>query len=153
MNWAFYLCKMKEARKYCYPYPRPAFTVDAAIFDGQKILLIKRANDPFKGKWALPGGFMDMDETPKEAAIRELEEETGLQIPDLIQFKTYGTLNRDPRHRTISTVYYHQINAKESTKVKGCDDAMEAKWFSNTDLPELAFDHREIIDELVNVLF
>lgn len=138
--------------KYSYKYPRPAYSTDAAIFNNSKILLIKRGHYPFEGLWALPGGFMDMDETPEHAASRELEEETGLIIKNLKQFRTYGTIDRDPRHRTITTVFYHQLKDGESSNIKAGDDAAEAQWYDIDDLPNLAFDHNLVIKELIEFL-
>jgi len=132
-----------------YKYPRPAYTVDIAIFQTDKILLIKRGHPPYQGKWALPGGFMDMNETPEQAAKRELKEETGLIIEKLEQFKTYGAIDRDPRHRTISTVYYTILDDTKKTSIIAGDDAAEAEWFSVKKLPELAFDHDVILEELL----
>jgi len=132
-----------------YKYPRPAYTVDIIIIQSGKVLLIKRGHQPYEGKWALPGGFMDMDETPEQAAIRELEEETGLKVKRLQQFKTYGAIDRDPRHRTISTVYYTILDDTKKTTLTAGDDAAEAEWFSLDNLPELAFDHRLIIKEFI----
>lgn len=138
---------MNDNNPFCYKYPRPAFTVDALIYNDDKVLLIQRKNDPFKGEWALPGGFMDMDETPEQAAIRELQEETGLGFKDLIQFKTYGDVDRDPRHRTISTVFYGNYFDAIKQVLKAGDDAKDANWFSINNLPKLAFDHLKIINE------
>nr|WP_321485697.1 NUDIX hydrolase [uncultured Draconibacterium sp.] len=132
---------------YTYKYPRAALTVDAIVFvkSGKEtsVLLIERGREPFKNRWALPGGFIEMDETLEQACIRELEEETGLQIEKMQQFGAYDAINRDPRHRTISVVY--SVELKEQKPVKGSDDAAQAKWFSLEDLPELAFDHAEIL--------
>lgn len=136
---------------YCYEYQRPMLTVDAIILNKVnqefEILLIKRKNNPFEGHWALPGGFIEMNETLDEAVKRELEEETGLTNLNLIQFRTYGELNRDPRGRTISVVYYALLNNNIQI-VKAGDDAAEAEWYPLKNLPELAFDHKKIIDEL-----
>lgn len=134
---------------YCYEYPRPALTVDCIILtevlNEIKILLIKRKYAPFKDKWAFPGGFVDMDETAEEAAKRELEEETGLIANDLIQIHTFSNVNRDPRGRKISVVYY-SMQTYENVKIKAGDDAKEVSWFSINILPELAFDHQEILE-------
>jgi 8-oxo-dGTP diphosphatase len=130
-----------------YKYPRPAFTVDIIIIQSGKILLIKRGHPPYEGKWALPGGFMDMNETPEQAAIRELEEETGVKVKSLKQFRTYGAIDRDPRHRTISTVYFAILDDNLRINTKAGDDATEAEWFSLDNLPELAFDHGIILEE------
>ena len=132
---------------FSYKYPRPAYTVDIIIIQLGKILLIKRGHSPYEGKWALPGGFMDMDETPEQAAIRELEEETAIKVKRLKQFRTYGAIDRDPRHRTISTVYYAVLDDDLNITPKAGDDAAEAELFSLDDLPELAFDHGVILEE------
>ena len=141
-------------KKFCYEYPRPSYTVDAALISksDNKILLIQRKYDPFAGKWAFPGGFMDMDETPEEAIVRELEEETHITGVALSQFKTYGALGRDPRGRTISTLFIGFIAHSNDVKAKGGDDAAEARWFPLNAIPELAFDHGTIAKELINNL-
>lgn len=134
---------------YTYKYPRAALTVDAIVFvkneSSTAVLLIERGSDPFKNKWALPGGFIDMDETLEQACIRELEEETGLKIDEMQQFRTYDAISRDPRHRTISVVFSARLSEKQW--VKGADDAAQAKWFRLDALPELAFDHAEILKD------
>lgn len=134
---------------YSYKYPRPALTVDALVYVKENgsfsVLLIQRGIEPFKGKWALPGGFVNMDELLETACKRELEEETGLQVEQMTQFKTFDAVDRDPRHRTISVVFSAQL--PEKAEVKGNDDAAHAKWFSINHLPEMAFDHREILGE------
>lgn len=134
---------------FSYPYPRPAVTVDAVVFrlnQGRtEVLLIKRANEPFKGLWAVPGGFLDMEETPEDAAMRELQEETGISGIVLYQYHTYGALKRDPRHRTISIAYVGFLN-NTIQKAKGGDDAEEASWFPINMLPSLAFDHDKVVD-------
>lgn len=142
---------------YTYQYQRPAVTVDNLIIKkteaGEQILLIERGIEPFKGMWALPGGFVNMDEKLEQAALRELKEETGLTNISLKQFRTYGDPGRDPRHRTISVVFYSIIeHDKKSTPVAG-DDAAQAKWFDITNLPALAFDHEQIIHEAVEALY
>jgi 8-oxo-dGTP diphosphatase len=109
------------------------------------VLLIERGNEPFKSKWALPGGFINIDETLEQACKRELEEETGLKVDKITQFKTYDAIDRDPRHRTISTIYFTELNKKQH--VTGGDDAARADWFSVSNLPELAFDHEQILKE------
>ncbi|WP_319480424.1 NUDIX hydrolase [uncultured Draconibacterium sp.] len=137
---------------YTYKYPRAALTVDAIVFVKSEVktsvLLIERGREPFKNKWALPGGFVDMDEILEQACIRELEEETGLQVDQMKQFRAYDAINRDPRHRTISVVY--SVELEEQRPVKGSDDAAQAKWFPIDDLPELAFDHAEILADFFN---
>jgi len=134
---------------YTYDYPRAALTVDAIVFikEGNTIsvLLIERGREPFKNKWALPGGFIEMDETLETACKRELLEETGLKVDKMTQFKTYDAIDRDPRHRTISVVFSTELTEKQ--KVKGGDDASRADWFPVSDLPELAFDHKQILAE------
>lgn len=134
---------------YSYKYPRAALTVDALIFVKEEestfILLIERGREPFKNKWALPGGFVNLDETLEKACKRELQEETGLKVDKMTQFKTYDAIDRDPRHRTISVVYYAELETKQT--VKGSDDAARAEWFSIENIPELAFDHQQILDE------
>ncbi len=136
---------------YCYDYPRLMLTVDIALINKKSnevfILLIKRANEPYKDLWALPGGFVDMDETLIDTAKRELFEETGIAETDLKQFYTYGDLNRDPRGRTVSVVYYAFVN-QNNTNAVASDDAAETNWFSLKNLPQLAFDHQKIINEL-----
>lgn len=133
---------------YTYEYPRPSVTVDAVVFrelKGQtEILLIQRKHTPFKHGWALPGGFMDMDETVEEAVARELLEETNLTGLELKQLFTFSALDRDPRGRTLSVVFWGIM--KNNQQANAGDDAQNAKWFSITKLPELAFDHREVIN-------
>lgn len=139
-------------KTFTYNYPKPSVTTDCIIINLtgsiKKILLIKRKNDPFKGKWAFPGGFVEIDEDLEAGAKRELEEETGLKNMALTQFKTYGTPGRDPRGRTISVVYYGFLT-NESPKIEAGDDADEASWFELHKLPELAFDHKFILDEFI----
>ena len=139
---------------YTYNYPRAALTVDAIVFvkeeDKILVLLIERGREPFKNKWALPGGFIEMDETLETACKRELLEETGLLVDKMLQFKTYDAINRDPRHRTISVIYYAELDKKQY--VKGGDDAARADWFPISELPELAFDHKQIIEEFFDYL-
>ncbi|TAJ11893.1 NUDIX hydrolase [Marinilabiliaceae bacterium JC017] len=136
---------------FTYEYPRPAVTADALIFSKNessfKILLIQRLKEPFKGKWALPGGFLDMDEDLDRAAGRELKEETGLSGVTLKQFKAYGNINRDPRHRTITVAYVGMIDKEQ--EVTGLDDAADARWFDINALPLLAFDHDIIVSDAI----
>ncbi len=135
-----------------YEYPRPAVSADIAVFrkavQSLEILLIRRKNAPFQGMWALPGGFMEIDETLEETAVRELEEETGLKNVDLKQFKTFSNVDRDPRTRVITTVFYG-IVSPENSSAKGGDDAEKAEWFAVDKLPELGFDHRKIIGLII----
>jgi 8-oxo-dGTP diphosphatase len=133
--------------KYVYEYPRPAVTVDIVIVTRSpkpRVLLIRRKYEPFAGCWALPGGFVDMEETLEAAARRELLEETGVHAKDLVQLRTFGDPGRDPRGRTISVAYLAVVNA-DKLKPHAADDAAEVGWFSLTRPPSLAFDHREIL--------
>jgi len=132
---------------YTYEHPRPALTIDIVLFakiiDALSILLIQRKHPPFKGMWALPGGFVDMDETLSHAAKRELEEETGISGVKLEQFYVFDAIDRDPRCRTISVVFMGLLNSEP--RIKAGDDASEAKWFNILELPNLSFDHAEIV--------
>lgn len=134
---------------FTYQYPRPAYTTDALLIskeaESNYVLLIQRGIEPFKGSWALPGGFVNMDEDILTACARELEEETHLSGISLKQFYTFGAINRDPRHRTISTVFYSILNSR--LPVQGGDDAANAQWFDMCKLPHLAFDHAMIIEK------
>ena len=134
--------------EYTYKYPRPAVTADCVVMTKEevpKVLLIQRGADPFKGAWAFPGGFMNMDETTEQCAIRELEEETGLKVTKVHQIGAYSKVDRDPRGRTITVAYLAIIDSPED--VKGQDDAAKAEWFPITDLPKLAFDHYDIMKD------
>ena len=138
---------------YTYKYPHPSVTADCVIFgfDGVdiKVLLIQRGIEPFKGKWAFPGGFMKIDETAEECARRELEEETGLKDASVEQFHTFSDVNRDPRERVITVAHYALVRLSE---VKGGDDAASARWFAMEEVPSLAFDHDRILRMAVNRL-
>lgn len=142
-----------ETQKYTYDYPHPAVATDCVVFgfDGRelKVLLIERGIEPYKGCWALPGGFLRMDETAEQCAQRELREETGLNLNYLKQFKTFTAVSRDPRERVISIAFY--ALAKKS-EVQGGDDAKSAQWFTLNDLPELAFDHYHIFRNAIEQL-
>jgi len=134
---------------FTYKYPRPALTVDAVVFkktSALEVLLIQRGNEPFKNLWAFPGGFVDMDETVEMAVDRELQEETGIRDITLKQFKTFSAIDRDPRFRIVSVVFVG-ITKANMEPIAG-DDAKNAKWFNINDLPELAFDHKEILKEI-----
>ena len=139
-------------KTYTYNYPKPSVTIDCIILrinEGKKeILLIRRKHDPFVGKWALPGGFVEIDEDLAEGAIRELEEETGLDGISLKQFKTYGKPGRDPRGRTISVVYHGILNDM-SAEIRAGDDAEHVGWFDLSKLPALAFDHERILNDFL----
>ena len=135
---------------YTYKYPRPAVTADCIVITKEaepKVLLIERGDEPFKGCWAFPGGFMNMDETTEQCAIRELEEETGLKVSEVHQIGAYSKVDRDPRGRTVTVAYLTIIDAPMA--VKGQDDAANAQWFPLSALPELAFDHDEIIRDAI----
>ncbi|MBQ1986793.1 MAG: NUDIX hydrolase [Muribaculaceae bacterium] len=135
-----------EENKYCYKYPHPAVTTDCVIFgfNGERlqVLLIERGIEPYKGKWALPGGFLKMDESAEECARRELKEETGLEGAYMEQFHTFSSPERDPRERVVTIGYFALIRQQE---VKGGDDAAAAKWFPLDETPALAFDHDFIL--------
>jgi 8-oxo-dGTP diphosphatase len=140
---------------YSYEYPRPSVTVDCVIFgldnESLKVLLIERKHDPFAGKWALPGGFVDMDETIDRAAQRELEEETGISDMYMEQLYTFGDVERDPRGRVISVAYYALVNLSDyQNKVVAASDASQARWFPVTQLPALAFDHDKVLEVAIN---
>ncbi len=138
-----------ETNRYSYPYPHPAVTVDCVVFgldEGElKVLLIQRDLDPFAGKWALPGGFIRMDEDLQAAARRELEEETGVKKLYIEQLGAFGTPGRDPRERVVTVAWWAVVNLYEH-EVKASTDARNAAWFPVEDLPALAFDHPVILD-------
>jgi len=133
---------------YYYRYPRPALTVDCVVFGWKDaalhVLLIRRANEPFKGKWAFPGGFVDVGESLETAARRELQEETGLHGIDLEQLHAFGNPDRDPREHVVSIAYYSLVNISDH-HVTASSDASAATWFPVQDLPPLAFDHDKIL--------
>lgn len=137
-----------EAYSYCYKYPQVALTADCVVFsyDGKDllVLLIKRGQEPFKDRWALPGGFVNPDETAEQGARRELLEETGLEASHLEQFKVFSTPDRDPRQRVVTVPFIALVNHKS---VAGGDDAAEARWFPVDKVPPLAFDHDQILSE------
>jgi 8-oxo-dGTP diphosphatase len=133
---------------FTYRYPHPAVTTDIVIFtirqDELKVLLIKRALPPHKNQWALPGGFIKMEESLEEGARRELEEETGVTGVYLEQLYTFGRPDRDPRERVITVAYYALIPSDE-LEPKAASDAENVSWFGLKELPDLAFDHKEIL--------
>lgn len=134
---------------YTYEFERPNLTVDCVVFgldkEDLKIMLIKRKLQPFQGKWALPGGFVRIEEPLEKAALRELREETGIEKIFLEQLYTFGDIKRDPRERVVTVAYYALVNLWEH-KIQATTDAEKAAWFSIDDLPALAFDHEEIIE-------
>lgn len=144
-------CKPKVVMPYTYEYPRPAVTVDCVVFgfdpteSDLKVLLIQRGADPFKNDWALPGGFVDMNEEIETAALRELEEETGMTDVFLEQLYTFGSPNRDPRGRVISVAYYALV-AQADKIIQAASDAKNVHWFPVNNLPHLAFDHHKILE-------
>ena len=136
---------------FTYQHAHPAVTVDCVVFGADleqrrlEVLLVRRKLDPFKGRWALPGGFVHMDERLDQAALRELEEETGLSKVWLEQLYTFGEPGRDPRERVISVAYFALVKAGEQ-RLAAATDAAEAAWFPVAKTPPLAFDHREILE-------
>lgn len=146
---------MNKNNKYCYEYPRPAVTADCIIFGIQNgqlhVLLIERGNEPFKGTWAFPGGFIDEDETIEACAARELKEETGLENIALEQFYTFSEPGRDPRGRTISVAFIAFINIEDFHPEAG-DDAAKLQWFPVNALPVLAFDHEHVMSKALKNL-
>jgi 8-oxo-dGTP diphosphatase len=133
---------------FTYKHPHPAVTVDIAIFsirhDALHVLLIKRAEAPFAGQWALPGGFVGIDEALEAAAARELKEETGVDAGYLEQLYTFGAPARDPRERVISVAYFALIPS-DKLEIKAATDAEGVAWYPVAELPPLAFDHAEIL--------
>lgn len=144
--WLLFNMENKEEFRYCYKYPHAALTADCVIFgfDGKNlnILLIERGIYPYKGCWAFPGGFMNMDETMEQCAMRELKEETGLADAFIKQFHVFSGVTRDPRERVVTCAFLALVNLQE---VRGGDDAAQAKWFPLDQTPPLAFDHDHIL--------
>lgn len=132
---------------YTYQYPHPAVTTDCVIFgydlrEGLSVLLVQRGIDPFKGRWAFPGGFLKMDEDADTGARRELMEETGFEAESITQFGAFTAVDRDPRERVITIAYLALVRKGD---VQGGDDAADARWFPVTAVPPLAFDHDRIL--------
>lgn len=151
-----YTKKLKTKKmSFTYNFPRPALTVDCVIFGFDdvelKILLIERGLEPFKGSWALPGGFVHINETADEAAKRELFEETALNEIYMEQLYTFSEVERDPRGRVVTIAYYALVSLINKTLVAG-DDAKNAKWFPLSNIPKLAFDHKTIVNKALERL-
>lgn len=139
-----------------HEYPRPSLSVDLVVLyqpapadptgpsATTEILLIQRKNPPFAQFWALPGGFMEIDETLEQAAVRELGEETGVSVPKLRQIHTFSAVDRDPRGRVVSVCFLAEL--EEKVPPQAGDDAQQAHWFPLDQLPEMAFDHLSIIE-------
>lgn len=145
---------MSDKKKYTYDYPRPSVTADVAVLrllEVPEILLVQRKDPPHKDMWALPGGFMEMEETLEEAARRELLEETGINAGELIRYDTYDKPGRDPRGRTITQVFVMIWKEEMGTPEAG-SDAEKLAWYGLTELPELAFDHNLIIRDVINMM-
>lgn len=139
---------MATEGKYIYDYPRPMLTADCMVVnDRNEVLLVRRGNDPYKGCWALPGGFMEMDETLEHCAVRELEEETGLKVDeqDIRLIGIYSAPGRDPRGRTVTAAYLVKNVECRMKDAHAGDDAAELRWWSLFALPTLAFDHAQIV--------
>ena len=137
---------MAEELNYHYKYPHPSVTTDCVIFgfDGtrMKVLLVQRGIEPYKGRWAFPGGFLQMDENAEEGALRELPVETGVSGGCVRQYHTFSAPDRDPRERVITIAFYALVRIEEVT---GGDDAADARWFALDEVPQLAFDHDQIL--------
>lgn len=133
---------------YSYKYPHPAVTTDCVVFgfngSGLSVLLIKRGIEPYKDSWAFPGGFLNMDETAEQGALRELQEETGVRDIYIEQLQAFTGVDRDPRERVL-TIAFLAFVRQDDYEVIGGDDAAEARWFPVDELPSLAFDHAEIM--------
>ena len=146
-----------EDKKFCYDYPRPAVTTDCVVYGYNDksellVLLIERRFNPFKGLWAFPGGFLNMDESAEQCAKRELLEETGIKVDQLKQLYTASGVERDPRGRVISIVFITKVDLSVLNVVAG-DDASNAKWFNAKNIPQLAFDHNEILAIALKQIF
>ena len=138
--------KQSRGKKFCYQFPRPAVTVDIVLFhrlQRLEVLLIKRRKEPFKDRWAFPGGFVDENESLENAAARELQEETGLKGIKLEQIGAFGDPGRDPRGHTVSVVFAAVLEKRQ--EARAADDASDAQWHSARRPPKLAFDHQKIL--------
>ena len=145
---------MKVGKKYTYDYEKPSVTADVAVLrivETPEIMLVQREDPPFEGMWALPGGFMEMEETLEEAARRELTEETGIKAGEMIRFETYDKPGRDPRGRTITQVFVMIWKEPMGIPQAG-SDAKTVAWYSLSELPELAFDHDLIIRDVISMI-
>ena len=140
---------------YCYDYPRPSVTVDIVLLTDvlphPQILLIRRKNPPYRNLWALPGGFLEMDESLQESALRELHEETGISDVHLTQIGAFGKTDRDPRGRVITIAFLGIVEYEQQNAVAG-SDASEVAWFPTNDLPQLAFDHKDVIIKALEII-
>lgn len=140
---------MPEPDAYTYAYPHPAVTTDTVVLtpgeDDLLVLLIRRGRPPFAGDWALPGGFLDIDEDLERCAARELEEETGIVGPYMEQFQAFGAVDRDPRERIVTVAYVALVPPAETLRPRAGDDAADARWHPLRRLPRLAFDHDRVI--------
>lgn len=141
---------------YCYEYPRPGLGADILLFSKEEnttyLLLIERGKNPYAGYWAFPGGFVEEGESCETAALRELKEETNVDIHTKIyQIGAFSTPGRDPRGWIVSVAYYTFVN-RHDLKPSAGDDAREFRWFPIHDIPKLAFDHREILDKALDLL-
>lgn len=135
---------------YTYEYPRPMLTADCVVTnDRDEILLVRRGNEPFMGCWALPGGFMEMDETIEHCAVRELQEETGIVVSerDIRLIGIYSAPGRDPRGRTVTAAFRVESEKSKVERAQAGDDAAEVRWWPLNALPPLAFDHTQIVSD------
>ena len=141
---------------YTYDHPRPSVTVDSIVLkysdNNIQLLLIRREKDPYKNKWALPGGFLELEENLEEGSKRELKEETGLIVENVEQVGAFGDPNRDPRGRVISISFLSVLKKGQEGEIKSSSDAADAQWFDLNKLPELAFDHHNIISTAITYL-
>lgn len=139
---------------YTYEYPRASLTADVVVFtaDKSEVLLIKRKNEPYKGTWAFPGGFMDMNETLEQCAYRELKEETNITVDVLYEIGVFSAVDRDPRGRTVTAAYYTFVEDKDKLNAKALDDAAEIEWFRIDNIPTLAFDHKDILGKALRLI-